>query len=289
MLKKLMSCILVVALLCGCTITSFGMYEEISESVSSEEMKTFLISHDYPSDYLDSLILPQLENLYHLAVEKNAYFYSRSTSCSGATSQNGDGTVVPTGNIPSDELYLSVTMSYTPISYNGATYYGEMFMTVDYEWKELPMIRGIDAITVNWDSSLLVYGGDDSFTAYDYMENPYNNNWEVWKKWDKPKATNQGGLGIDTYIDSGANINSEWVSAAGLKGSVHFSLLPKTSLSMKINPESVTAVSADYTHNKNPLGFGLSFAFYGVSVSVAPGVLQDSISATDTIRYTYVK
>ena len=136
---------------------------------------------------------------------------------------------------------------------------------------------------------LLVYGGDDSFTAYDYMENPYNNNWEVWKKWDKPKATNQGGLGIDTYIDSGANINSEWVSAAGLKGSVHFSLLPKTSLSMKINPESVTAVSADYTHNKNPLGFGLSFAFYGVSVSVAPGVLQDSISATDTIRYTYVK
>ena len=162
-------------------------------------------------------------------------------------------------------------------------------MTVDYEWTELPLIRGIDAITVNWDSNLLKYGGDDTFTSYDYMKNPLTNEWETYKEWSQPNATNQGGLGIDTYIDSGAFGDTDWIHATGPKGSVNFSLLPETILSMKIAPESTTTVSAEYTHNTNPLGLGLSFTYQGVGVSVAPGVLQASIAATDVIWYTYVE
>ena len=136
---------------------------------------------------------------------------------------------------------------------------------------------------------LLKYGGDDTFTSYDYMKNPLTNEWETYKEWSQPNATNQGGLGIDTYIDSGAFGDTGWIHATGPKGSVNFSLLPETILSMKIAPESTTTVSAEYTHNTNPLGLGLSFTYQGVGVSVAPGVLQASIAATDVIWYTYVE
>lgn len=266
---------------CGIENNNIASSGEGSASVSLEEMKTFLISRDYPSDYLDTLIPPQLENLYSLVSEKNAYFYS--------ISQNENSAVEPYDNISAEELDFSVVMSYIPIIYNGATYFGELLMTVDYEWTELPLIRGIDAITVNWDSNLLKYGGDDTFTSYDYMKNPLTNEWETYKEWSQPNATNQGGLGIDTYIDSGAFGDTDWIHATGLKGSVNFSLLPETILSMKIAPESTTTVSAEYTHNTNPLGLGLSFTYQGVGVSVAPGVLQASIAATDVIWYTYVE
>lgn len=234
-------------------------------SLSGEEMKAFLISRDYPSDYLDTLILPQLENLYHVASEHNAYFYARTS-----------------GN--AEEMDFWITMSYTPVVNGGTAYYGEIFITVDYEWTQLPMVRGIDAITVNWDSDILKYGGDDSFVSYDYMKNPLNNKWEVYKTWTQPKAANQGGLGIDTYIDSGTYFDYSWVNASGLKGSVNFSLQPETILSMTIEPSGGTTVSAQYTHDKNPLGLGP-----GVVFRAAPGLLQDTILATHEIRYTYVE
>lgn len=275
---------------CGANVNDTELCADGAVSVTAEEMTEFLIGRNYPSDYLETLILPQLENLYHLAVEKNAYFYSRETRSLSDARDDEFGAVETRGNIPAEDMDFSITMSYTPIYLNNATYFGEIFVTIEYFWKDLPAIRGIDAITANWDTNLLKYGGDDAFVATDYMQNPVDGEWEVWKTWTQPNALNQGGLGIDTYIDSGDYLYSggSFLYATGLRGTVEFSLLPETMLSMKINPTSVTNINADYTHNKNPLGFDLSFAYQGVSVSVSPGVLQDSIATSDDLWYTYV-
>ena len=274
---------------CGINVDDTALRGDDSVSVTTEEMKAFLIDRNYPSDYLDTLILPQLENLYHMATEKNAYFYSRETRSLSETREDEIGTAESRGNIPAEDMDFSITMSYTPIVLNGSTYFKEIFVTIEYNWIDLPMMRGIDAITANWDTTLLKYGGDENFIAYDYMQNPLTGRWQVWKTWTKPNALNQGGLGIDTYIDSGDYLDYSWLKATGLKGTVDFSLLPETMLSMKINPLSVTNINADYTHDKNPLGTGLSFTYQGVSVLVAPGVLQDSIATSDTLWYTYVE
>lgn len=243
-----------------------------------EAMRAVLLSRDYPAEYLDTLIPPQISNLYQMALEQDAYFYGFLTADAGPGS----------GDIPADQLNFSVAVSYRPIRYDGATYFDEIFLSVHYRWAALPVIRGTDAIAVNWDSSVLNYGGDNSFTAYDYFRHPGNSRWETYETWEQPNTLARGGLGIDTYLDSGAYLDggTMWGYATGLAGSVHLALRPNGVLSMKTAPDQVTAIRAAYTHNKNPLGVGLSYTHSESGVSAAPGALRESTGAECEIGYT---
>lgn len=213
-----------------------------TERYPVEEMKAFLLSRDYPSDYLDALIPPQIAVLYETARDKDAYFYDfMPAKASHANTRRGE--------IPADELDVTAAVSYCPIQADGAAYVGEFLVSVCYNWEKLPVIRGRDTITVNWDSSVLNYGGDQSFTAYDYFRHPGTNQWETYKTWTQPNALEQGSLGIDTDLDSGGYIDSGtmWGYATGLAGSVNISLDPNGMLSLKTEAVDPAVIHAVYT------------------------------------------
>lgn len=213
-----------------------------TEGYPVEEMKAFLLSRDYPSDYLDALIPPQIAVLYETARDKDAYFYGfMPAKASHANTSRGE--------IPADELDVTAAVSYCPIRADGAAYVGEFLVSVCYNWEKLPVIRGRDTITVNWDSSVLNYGGDQSFTAYDYFRHPGSSQWETYKTWKQPNALGQGSVRIDTYLDSGGYIDSGtmWGYATGLAGAVNISLDPNGMLSLKTEAVDPAVIHAMYT------------------------------------------
>lgn len=277
-IKKSVSLLIVISILS--TLVAFTTDKNSNfefDNLSTDEMKSFLVERNYPLDYLNTLIPQQIEVLYLTAYENDGYFYGLS--------EKSD--IVPFGNIPTNQLDFRVVHTFTSVKRNGVTYFTKFFVTINYEWTKLPVARGIDAITVNWDSDLLKYDG--GFVSYDYAQS-YTTDWITYKTWYAPKDLDQGGLGIDTYIDYGELMGDSYINACGLKGTVTFSLVPETSYSMSIDPGySKTNINATYTHNKNPLGGSLSFTHIsGFGIAVAPGVLQDSISAPTDILYRKV-
>lgn len=246
---------------------------------SSVEMKEFLMTRGFSNDYLDELILQQLEILYQTCYNNDAYFLS-VTKIPAA---------VPYGNISTDQLDLEATYTYTPCVVNGVTYMYEIHVIVNYDWIKLPMVQTVDAISVNWDSDVLTY--NENFKSYDYAYSDLQGKWVTYKTWNAPNTLNQGGLGINTYIDYTEQLyNGELVGPGGLKGTVTFSLTPEPRFSMSIAPGSnSTAIKCEYVHNKNPLLGSLSFTYEGFGVSVNMGTLQDSIADAVRIDYTRVE
>lgn len=246
---------------------------------AGSDMLAFLIDRGYPSDYLSGLIPQQLEDLYDLVCKKDLYYL-----------QTTHHQIQPYGNIPSQQLSFDTTISYTPVTISGVTYYYNITVYVDYEWDELPIVRGVDAITVNWDGDILTYNED--FISKDYAYSPTQRKWITYKEWDKPNALNQGGLGINTYINYEEQISpSEWMYADGLKGSMSFSLTPEPRLSMSIAPgANSTVINGEYVHNKNPYTGTLSFTYQGIGIAVSgSGSMQDSIADPARIDYTRVE
>jgi hypothetical protein len=245
---------------------------------SDDYMVELLLERGYPSDFLNTLIQPQIVDLYELVQEKNLYYLHTYRQ-----------QIQPHGNISSRQLSFDVTSSYTPVKIGDVTYFYEITIYVDYDWNQLPSVRGVDAITVNWDNSILTY--NDDFMSKDYAHSQKQNRWITYKTWDRPNALSQGGLGINTYINFEEQISpSEWLSADGLRGSLSFSLTPEPRLSMSTAPGgNSTAIDGIYVHNANPLSGSLSFSYQGFGVSVSSGMLQDSIADTKRIEYTRVE
>lgn len=243
---------------------------------SQAQMIEFLLDRGYPNDYLEGLIPQQIQNLYRIAYENDAYYLETTP------------TIVPYGNIPDDELSLETTLSYNTIVRDGITYIYEIFVSVDYEWFDgHPLVRKADAITVNWDGDILTY--NDDFLAQDFAFSLNYNDWITYKTWNEPSTLNQGGLGNYTYIDYKENVTGAMVNAIGLKGSLYFALTPEPRYSMGWAPgENSTTINAEYVHDTNPLYGSLSFTYDGFGVTVNTGVLDDD-SQADSARIDYIR
>jgi len=216
-----LACVLVIAM--GCPAFSANKEDSIALDKSDVEMKEFLTTRGFTEDYLDALIPQQLEILYQTCYSNDAYFLSVTKI----------PVAVPYGNISTDQLELEATYTYTPYVINGVTYMYEIHVMVNYDWIKVPMIKKADAISVNWDNTILTY--NDNFKSYDYAYSDLQGKWITYKTWNAPEALNQGGLGIYTYIDYTYRLPSgEMNGAGGLKGTVTFSLTPEPRFSMSI-------------------------------------------------------
>ena len=271
-----LACVLVIAM--GCPAFSANKEDSIALDKSDVEMKEFLTTRGFTEDYLDALIPQQLEILYQTCYSNDAYFLSVTKI----------PVAVPYGNISTDQLELEATYTYTPYVINGVTYMYEIHVMVNYDWIKVPMIKKADAISVNWDNTILTY--NDNFKSYDYAYSDLQGKWITYKTWNAPEALNQGGLGIYTYIDYTYRLPSgEMNGAGGLKGTVTFSLTPEPRFSMSIAPgNNSTTINCKYVHDRDPLLGSLSFSYEGFSVSIDTGELQDSIADAARIDYTRI-
>ena len=144
-----LACVLVIAM--GCPAFSANKEDSIALDKSDVEMKEFLTTRGFTEDYLDALIPQQLEILYQTCYSNDAYFLSVTKI----------PVAVPYGNISTDQLELEATYTYTPYVINGVTYMYEIHVMVNYDWIKVPMIKKADAISVNWDNTILTY--NDNF------------------------------------------------------------------------------------------------------------------------------
>lgn len=140
-----LACVLVIAM--GCPAFSANKEDSIALDKSDVEMKEFLTTRGFTEDYLDALIPQQLEILYQTCYSNDAYFLSVTKI----------PVAVPYGNISTDQLELEATYTYTPYVINGVTYMYEIHVMVNYDWIKVPMIKKADAISVNWDNTILTY------------------------------------------------------------------------------------------------------------------------------------
>lgn len=244
--------VLLALLLCAVTASSaVSGPEEKSAEPSAQEMRAFLLARDYPAEYLDTLVPPQLAGLYELAREKNARFYTLAES--------GESGI--RGRISAERLALSVVLSCTPLEDEGDTYFSECYLTVHYRWREPPVLRGSDSIAVTWDPELWQYGGDRDFIAQDLFRHPASSRWEVYETWEQPRNITLGGVEISPDLGSGAYLDGGlmWSYSTGLAGTVQISLLPEEMRSIRAAPGQMTGVGAVYTHGKTPLGLGLGW------------------------------
>ncbi|MDR2502457.1 MAG: hypothetical protein LBC78_04330 [Oscillospiraceae bacterium] len=262
-IKKLLGILVILSLALATSTAAFAAGDrngsQSAPAATAEEMKEYLIAKGYPADYVNGLADPQLEDLYGTAYGNNVYFGGLET----VVLNSNDGNPLLRGSIPVSQLSFSVATTYITMPYNGANYITDVNVYVTYNWVELPVIWGIDSIAVNWNSNLLTYDGD--FISYNLCRNAANSNWLTAFAWYAPAELRQGGLGTFAYLNRTSIPDNILVN--GQRGSVSFYLIPTQTLGMKYSPtNSATTVSADYVHNKSPLGLSLSFTFPGTGL-----------------------
>lgn len=264
----------------ACVIDSQQMKEnpvttELDMDMSIEDMKQSLQQRDYPADYLDSLIAPQIETLYEIiANDKNARFYSVENKIMSTNENEGSLT---RGNIPTSELDYQIALTLSTAYYGNIQYITKVYVTITYNWLKLPFFRLDDAIAVNWDSSVLGYV-DNSFKEYNYGKTSNSNTWTTYRTVNAASKLTQGGLG--TF----ASLNLQ--NATGLRGTVSFQLMPKSGFSMGCVPDgSATTINAQYVHNKSSFT-GASFGVTDSSVVTNARRLTDSMSKSSVISYS---
>lgn len=244
-------------------------------NISVDEMKQCLQQREYPADYLDSLLEPQIETLYEIiANDKNARFYRVENQTVSANENEGS---LARGSIPASELDYQIALTLSTIDYGDVQYITKIYVTITYEWLKLPYFRLDDAIAVNWDSDILLYV-PDSFKEYNYGKTSNSNTWVAYQTVSAAAELTQGGLG--TF----ASLNLQ--NATGLRGIVVFQLMPKSGFSMGCVPDgSATTINAQYVHNKSSFT-GASFGVTDFSVVTNARRLTDSMSKSSVISYS---
>lgn len=244
-------------------------------NISVDEMKQCLQQREYPADYLDSLLEPQIETLYEIiANDKNARFYRVENQTVSANENEGS---LARGSIPASELDYQIALTLSTIDYGDVQYITKVYVTITYEWLKLPYFRLDDAIAVNWDSDILLYV-PDSFKEYNYGKTSNSNTWVAYRTVSAAAELIQGGLG--TF----ASLNLQ--NATALRGIVVFQLMPKSGFSMGCVPDgSATTINAQYVHNKSSFT-GASFGVTDSSVVTNARRFTDSMSKSSVISYS---
>lgn len=274
-MKRIISFLVSLCLIFLLTGTACASSDESYVSYQSDQIE-YLINAGLPQSYLDRRTPYEIDTLFELAQTYTLQHFSMSTSYF----ENNTSTF---GTIPVSDMEFHVdgiAAIFTPDN-SEQSYLLSILITVDYLWGSgRPFVRAEDAITVNWDSSLFQFV-EGTFKSVDYHhmgpgETPVNSQ-------TRPATLDQGGLGYYALL---TNISPNPVLYSG---NASFILNAKENLFSKDTYPSnikLTSFTAVYTHNKNPLGIGLSFAHKGVGVSVSPGPLQDSAGGSYSISYS---
>lgn len=280
MKKKIWSLILAGMVCLSLTISTFAVSNDPPDI---DEMRAFLISREYPADFLEKLIDPQIESLYHSVAANNTYFYGFVTE---------SGTIEPGYTTYADSLQndieLTVMVGIPPVVSGGSQSISELYVYVYYDWTKLPSIRFSDAISLNWDSSLFAYA---SMHATDYAQSGISGKWIKNATWNSPTTLGQGGLGYNPCIRYDELLGDASVPASGLKGNAEIKLVPKIEMTdvktVSTPSQAYTNFNAEYVHST--LAVTPSFSFSGTSGGVAINITTTMKSLAATYLFKYWK
>lgn len=277
-MKKDISLLVSLCLIFSLTSTACASSDK-SHIYNQANQIDYLINAGLPQTYLERRTPNEINTLFELAQTHTLQHFSMSTSYF-------EDDTSPFGTIPVSDMAFNVDgiAAIKPSLSNEPSYLTSVFVTIDYQWNSgHPFIRAEDAITVNWDSSLFQFT-EGTFYSEDYHhmgsgEVPVNSQ-------TRPATLNLGGLG---YY---AQLTNTSPNPVLYRGNAGFILQAKENMySEDEYPSNVkrSLITAVYTHNKNPLGIGLSFLCKDFSVSVSSGSIQDSAGDSFSITYSMPK
>lgn len=282
-MKKFLAICLALTLLFSCTLA-------VSASeITAEDMTTYLIEQGIPQSFLETKEPEEISEIYNQLYGQNIRFLGTETISMTKNLDTGD--VSTCGTIPEEDMTFSITtvanVNYIPSL--GLDKVNMVYVYVDYVWAAgHPFFTWNDGITVNWDASVFTFQSN-SFIARDYkLTLGSGGNWITTQTLTNPTELDQGGLGYFAGLFYNEVVMGNNVGAMQHKGSAYFTLLPKDSPMYLKGGASVTAINAQYLHNKNPGLLSVSFQHtsgFGISASV-PG-LKDSVAKAANFYYTH--
>ncbi len=258
MKKRVFSLLFLTCILLGisaCKPDAECMEPEESPRVETPDKHAFLMERGYPAEYLESLIDLQLESLYNMVIEEDAYFYEIEKGSQVFEEPVSD----KLGSISTNDLDFTIVLSYTTYQYDNIQHIDQLIVNVDYHWNTLPSIRQVDEITVNWDGDYFNFDSRRAaFCAVDYAQTQ-DGNWVTYKSQTTPVEASVGGIRFIADIRYKDIYTGITRSAIGLRGSTSFRIDP--AVTMKYVPEYSnvisTEVSANYVHNAGVPNFGI--------------------------------
>ena len=250
---------------CPPSVAASPVFEE-----AENDKIDFLLATGLPLTFLEQRSSIEIDTLYDISqtytlqysVEQQYYY---------------ENDFIPHGTIPEADMVLSISKleAHSPGSPSRLT---SVLIYIDYTWtKDHPTVRKQDAITVNWDSSLLQFA-EGSFNSADYEESCNSSYVTTTNAQTNPSHLNLAGLGYYAQLRPGSSEEN-----VILKGSASFTLNAKSSI--YVGNSYLTQITVEYTHDKAPFLGSISLSYNGLGVSVSTGVLQDSVAKGITVRY----
>lgn len=230
-----------------------------AHNISVEEMSNYLIEQGWDKNYFSFIDdKNKITELYHK-------FKNGNVKCETQTSyltMHDNETEPLSGVIKSSDMQLNVTKAilHYPDSNN---HIERVYISISYEWLDIPMWRKNDAVIVNWDSSVLTYSAD-SFTCHNKAIIFAG---EVITNLTAPSELVQGSLGYVVELPRG-----QGVVPTELYGLALFELIPQTNPMYSIKEATTsdymtTSINAQYRHNGNPFAASVGLSVSGVSIS----------------------
>ena len=208
--------------------------------------------------YPDALVATMSDEEKQDIIADDAYYESSVTY---SYDENGnllsvqsydEPTITPYGTISSSSLVLRITTSRNSTS-------TAKYITLQYEWKRLPLNRFKDPICVSWDEDIFSLKIDSSnpFKRVDQYERMPSKGLPYWVTFVDETSYSDSG---DNFISWSADLKGLSDIVVGLKGYGKFTLIPK-------KKGQKTRIRAHYVHAKIAGSFSISYGGAGFTVS----------------------
>lgn len=176
------------------------------------------------------------------------YAYDESGNLLSVQSYD-EPTIIPYGTISSSSLTLRITNSRNSTS-------TAKYITVQYEWKRLPLNRFKDPICVSWDENIF-YMKTGSFRRVDQYERMQSNGIPCWETFVDETSYSDSD---ENFVSWSADLKGLSDTVVGLQGYGKFTLVPK-------KKGQTTRIRAHYVHAKMAGSFSISYGGAGFAVS----------------------
>ena len=265
-MKKFLSILLVFSIMVTMIIPSLAATTISTQAAHLQEL-------GFSQEFLESITDEDVNYLY----EKSQAYTLRYEGETSAFLYTDD--VSTSGTIPRADMKLNVYPIST-LNRDGYTY-KEIDIYITYDWTTgHPAMRREDGVSVNWDASLF-YTSESTFKSTDrayFIDTLIDS-----KTTPDASALAQGGLGYNINFPRVGMGEDDLQLKYTFSGTASFTLYPTDT--MYAGNNKGTSINVEYCHSKTPIAGSVQFGYKGVSVSISPPLMYDSVASNCVIKY----
>lgn len=233
----------------------YAQEEKTVSDMTEEELDAILLSRGASEIFLARIPVSEKNMLVECGAEG---FETRSeTLVVQEPSENG---INQYGTISDTEMDFDITTSYILLGTPNA----RVFVYITYEWKDMPLWRLTDYLSITWDNNIFIMMNDtnllvdyltisdsykDSVTHYEMNAVSLDSIiWEIDIRCEGAYEMKSGYAGVSLNIKSGIDHNS--ISTSFVANYVHTTIVPTVGISINTSGAGVSLSTSSYTYRK---------------------------------------